>query len=171
MGARRRGPSGWTTSPRASRRAWARRSTACARSILTRRPLWPRGRANTAGRCTRTCRCGRRRKGAAAAAHAPVSEQPAENEACRDAYGRTPTGLLADAGALDASFTGVHGTHLDAADVAMLGEAGAYCCVCPTTERDLADGIGRMRPLVDAGVRLAFGSDSHAVIDPFEEAR
>ncbi len=103
--------------------------------------------------------------------HAHVSEQPAENEACREAYGRTPTGLLADAGALDASFTGVHGTHLDAADVAMFGEAGAHCCVCPTTERDLADGIGRMRPLVDAGVRLSFGSDSHAVIDPFEEAR
>ncbi|HVG75878.1 MAG TPA: formimidoylglutamate deiminase [Thermoleophilaceae bacterium] len=103
--------------------------------------------------------------------HAHVSEQPAENEACRDAYGRTPTGLLADAGALDASFTAIHGTHLDAADVAMLGEAGSCCCVCPTTERDLADGIGRMRPLVDAGVRLAFGSDSHAVIDPFEEAR
>ena len=103
--------------------------------------------------------------------HAHVSEQPAENEACRAAYGRTPTALLAEAGALETSFTAIHGTHLDAADVELLGAAGAHCCVCPTTERDLADGIGRMRPLVDAGVRLAFGSDSHAVIDPFEEAR
>jgi formiminoglutamate deiminase len=103
--------------------------------------------------------------------HAHVSEQPAENEACLEAYGRTPTALLAGAGALDASFTAVHATHLDDGDVSLLGGAGACCCVCPTTERDLADGIGRMRRLVDAGASLSLGSDSHAVIDPFEEAR
>ena len=103
--------------------------------------------------------------------HAHVSEQPAENEACLEAYGRTPTALLAEAGALEANFTAIHATHLDAADLALLGGAGACCCVCPTTERDLADGIGRMRPLVDAGASLAVGSDSHAVIDLFEEAR
>ena len=103
--------------------------------------------------------------------HAHVSEQPAENEACLESYGRTPSALLAEAGALEARFTAVHATHLDAGDVALLGGAGACCCVCPTTERDLADGIGRMRPLVDAGASLAVGSDSHAVIDLFEEAR
>jgi formiminoglutamate deiminase len=103
--------------------------------------------------------------------HAHVSEQPAENEACLEAYGRTPTGLLADAGALDASFTAVHATHPAEADVALLGGAGACCCACPTTERDLADGIGPMRRLVDAGASLSLGSDSHALIDMFEEAR
>jgi formiminoglutamate deiminase len=103
--------------------------------------------------------------------HAHVSEQPAENEACLEAYGRTPTGLLAEAGALDATFTAVHGTHLDDSDVPLLGEARACCCICPTTERDLADGIGAMRRLADAGVSLSLGSDSHAVIDLFEEAR
>jgi formiminoglutamate deiminase len=103
--------------------------------------------------------------------HAHVSEQPAENEACMEAHGRTPTALLSDAGALEASFTAVHATHLDDADVALLGEAGACCCACPTTERDLADGIGAMRRLVDAGASLSLGTDSHAVIDLFEEAR
>ena len=103
--------------------------------------------------------------------HAHVSEQPAENEACMEAYGRTPTALLADAGALVTSFTAVHATHLDDRDMSLLGEARACCCVCPTTERDLADGIGRMRPLVDAGASLSLGSDSHAAIDLFEEAR
>jgi len=103
--------------------------------------------------------------------HAHVSEQPAENVATRAAYGRTPTALLAEAGALDARFTAVHATHLDDDDVALLGKAGACCCVCPTTERDLADGIGAMRRLVDAGASLSLGSDSHAVIDVFEEAR
>jgi formiminoglutamate deiminase len=103
--------------------------------------------------------------------HAHVSEQPAENEACLEAHGRTPSALLADAGALDADFTAVHATHLDEADVRLLGGAEACCCVCPTTERDLADGIGRMRPLAEAGASLSLGSDSHAVIDLFEEAR
>ena len=103
--------------------------------------------------------------------HAHVSEQPAENEACVEAYGGTPTAVLADAGALGADFTAVHATHLSDADVRLLGDAAACCCVCPTTERDLADGIGGMRQLVDAGASLSLGSDSHAVIDMFEEAR
>jgi formiminoglutamate deiminase len=103
--------------------------------------------------------------------HAHVSEQPAENEACVEAYGRTPTALLADAGALSADFTAVHATHLADIDVSLLGEAGACCCACPTTERDLADGIGAMRRLMDAGASLSLGTDSHALIDLFEEAR
>ncbi len=103
--------------------------------------------------------------------HAHVSEQPAENHACMEAYGCTPTALLAAAGALAAPFTAVHATHLEDGDVTLLGEAGACCCICPTTERDLADGIGRMRPLAEAGAALSLGSDSHAVIDLFEEAR
>ena len=103
--------------------------------------------------------------------HAHVSEQPAENQACREAYGRSPTAVLADAGVLAARFTAVHATHLGDSDVAVLGGGGACCCVCPTTERDLADGIGRMRRLVDAGASLSLGTDSHAVIDVFEEAR
>jgi formiminoglutamate deiminase len=103
--------------------------------------------------------------------HAHVSEQVAENEACLDAYGRTPTALLADAGALHGRFTAVHATHLDDRDVGLLGGAGACCCVCPTTERDLADGIGSMRRLANAGASLSLGTDSHAFIDIFEEAR
>lgn len=103
--------------------------------------------------------------------HAHVSEQPAENEATLAAHGRTPTAVLADAGALEARFTAVHATHLSGVDVALLGAAGACCCLCPTTERDLGDGIGAARVLADAGCTLALGSDSQAVIDPFEEAR
>ena len=103
--------------------------------------------------------------------HAHVSEQPAENRACLEAYGRTPTAVLEDAGALAARFTAVHATHLHDSDVALLGGRETWCCVCPTTERDLGDGIGRMRRLVDAGASLSLGSDSHAVIDMFEEAR
>jgi formiminoglutamate deiminase len=103
--------------------------------------------------------------------HAHVSEQPAENEACRVAYDRTPTRLLAEAGALSDRFTAIHVTHPTDADRILLGEAGATVCLCPTTERNLADGIGPAAALRSAGARLAVGSDSQAVIDVFEEAR
>jgi formiminoglutamate deiminase len=103
--------------------------------------------------------------------HAHVSEQPAENEACLAAYGRTPTELLAEAGALSDGFTAIHVTHPSDHDRELLGSAGATVCLCPTTERNLADGIGPASELRQAGARLAVGSDSQAVIDFFEEAR
>jgi formiminoglutamate deiminase len=103
--------------------------------------------------------------------HAHVSEQPAENEACLSAYGVTPVGLLADRGILGSSFTAVHATHLTADDVARLGGGGSQVCFCPTTERDLADGVGPAEALTAAGAKLCLGSDSHAVIDLLEEAR
>lgn len=101
--------------------------------------------------------------------HAHVSEQPRENADALTAYGRTPVEILRDAGALGSDFTAVHATHLTEADIRIL--AGSHVCVCATTERDLADGIGPIPALRDAGARLCLGSDSHAVIDPFEEAR
>jgi formiminoglutamate deiminase len=103
--------------------------------------------------------------------HAHVSEQPAENLAAQMHYGRTPTQLLADAGLVGSRLTAVHATHLGDDDIRLLGEAAATACVCPTTERDLADGIGEARRLVDAGCTISLGSDQHAVIDPFEEMR
>lgn len=103
--------------------------------------------------------------------HVHLSEQPAENEACQQFYGLTPTGLLESQGALGSTTTAVHATHLSSQDVAALGRSGTTICMCPTTERDLADGIGPARALADAGCPISLGSDQHAVIDAFEEAR
>jgi formiminoglutamate deiminase len=103
--------------------------------------------------------------------HVHVSEQVAENVACLEAHGLTPTQLLADAGALGPLTTAVHATHLTDGDIRLLGDSGTSVCFCPTTERDLADGIGPARRLHEAGATLTLGSDSHAVIDLFEEMR
>ena len=103
--------------------------------------------------------------------HLHVSEQPDENEACLDVHGRTPTAVLSGAGALGPDTTLVHATHLTGNDIKLIGAAGAQCCICPTTERDLADGIGPSESLVRAGSTLCAGTDSHAVIDILEEAR
>ncbi|MFG2943639.1 formimidoylglutamate deiminase [Streptomyces adustus] len=103
--------------------------------------------------------------------HVHLSEQTAENDACLAAHGRTPTQLLADHGVLGEHTTGVHNTHLTDTDIALLGDSGTGTCMCPTTERDLADGIGPAAALQRAGSPLSLGSDSHAVIDLLEEAR
>ncbi|SEG93693.1 formiminoglutamate deiminase [Actinacidiphila yanglinensis] len=103
--------------------------------------------------------------------HIHLSEQPAENEACLAVHGRTPARLLDDAGFWGPHTTAVHATHLTADDIALLGSAGSAVCMCPTTERDLADGIGPAPALQRAGSPLTLGSDSHAVVDLLEEAR
>jgi formiminoglutamate deiminase len=103
--------------------------------------------------------------------HFHLSEQRAENEACMTAYGTTPTQLLADHGGLGATASAVHATHLTPDDITALAGSRTNVCMTPTTERDLADGIGPARQLADGGSPLTLGSDSNAVIDLFEEAR
>lgn len=103
--------------------------------------------------------------------HIHVSEQPAENDACRAFYLSSPTELLEDEGALGERFTAVHCTHLSRRDRLLLGGSRTNVCFTPTTERDLADGIGPAPELRDAGAVLTLGSDQHAVTDLFEEAR
>jgi len=103
--------------------------------------------------------------------HVHLGEQIAENESCLAAYRATPTAVLYDAGVLGPRTTVVHATHVTSADIRLLGGSEAFACVCPTTEAELADGIGPFGALAAAGCRLTVGSDSQAVIDLFEEAR
>ncbi|MDN5894208.1 MAG: formimidoylglutamate deiminase [Nocardioides sp.] len=103
--------------------------------------------------------------------HVHLSEQVAENEQCLAAHGRTPAELLDEHGALGDLTSAVHATHLTDHDLALLGGSRTRSCFCPTTERDLGDGIGPSVALADHGSRLTLGSDSHAIIDPFEEMR
>jgi formiminoglutamate deiminase len=147
--------------------AWSART-----ALLTPRPHARIGAAAHSVRAVpRDCLSTFAERTAGLPTHLHLSEQPAENEQCRAAYGCTPTELLARHGVLRPTTTAVHATHLTSADVATLGGSGTGVCLCPTTERDLADGIGPGRALADAGSPLSVGTDSHAVIDLFEEAR
>lgn len=103
--------------------------------------------------------------------HVHSSEQPAEVEACLEVHGRTPTAVLRDVGALGPRTTAVHATHLTPADVIDLDLSSTGVCFCPTTERDLGDGIGPAAALLDGRGLFSLGSDSHAMIDLLEEAR
>ncbi|MCP4444996.1 MAG: formimidoylglutamate deiminase [Myxococcales bacterium] len=103
--------------------------------------------------------------------HMHLSEQMRELEECNTEHGTTPVALMRDNGVLDKDFVAVHATHLCAEEVTALGDARSFVCVCRTTERDLGDGHCDARALLGAGARLCTGIDSHAICDPFEEAR
>jgi len=103
--------------------------------------------------------------------HAHMSEQRGENEACQAVYGVSPTRLLYHHDALGPRTTVVHATHVGPADLELLGGSEVFACLCPTTERDLGDGLAPALPLATAGCTLTLGSDSQAVIDILEEAR
>jgi formimidoylglutamate deiminase len=103
--------------------------------------------------------------------HMHVSEQVAENVACQREYGYTPVDLLAREGLLGKDFVAVHAIHLTAEEIATFAKSQAIVCSCPTTERNLGDGVVPVDALMTAGVRHALGSDSQAQIDPLEDAR
>ena len=103
--------------------------------------------------------------------HAHLSEQRAENVDAVAATGRTPTELLAEAGAIGPRTAVVHGTHLSDQDIQILGRAESFVVICPTTEADLADGLPAAARLAAAGARLSLGGDQQVIIDPFAQAR
>jgi formiminoglutamate deiminase len=103
--------------------------------------------------------------------HMHVAEQPAEIDECKAETGKRPVELLADLGVLGPRFVAVHATHLEAHEARLLGQAQARVCLCPTTERDLGDGLPDATALSDAGVRLCVGVDSHVLTSPLEDLR
>ena len=103
--------------------------------------------------------------------HIHLSEQPAENEACLAVHGLTPTELLSEVGLLGHRTTAIHATHVNERDIGLLAASGTGVCYCATTERDLADGVGPSGEFREQGLEISVGTDSHASIDLFEEAR
>jgi formimidoylglutamate deiminase len=103
--------------------------------------------------------------------HMHVAEQPAEVSACISEYGSSPVALLGTEGLLSERFTGVHVIHVTPKAVGMLTSTGAMVCACPTTERNLGDGVVPVDEFLKQGVPVALGSDSHVQIDLLEDAR
>jgi formimidoylglutamate deiminase len=103
--------------------------------------------------------------------HMHVAEQIAENEACLREYGLTPVALLSREGLLGPDFTAVHAIHITAEEIGLLARSGATVCSCPTTERNLGDGVIVADQVMREGSGIALGSDSQAQIDPLEDAR
>ena len=103
--------------------------------------------------------------------HMHISEQVAENTASVREYGCTPITLLHREKLLGPDFTAVHATHVSESEIATMAQTGANICACPTTERNLGDGVFAADAAMSAGIPVALGSDSQAQIDPLEDAR
>jgi formimidoylglutamate deiminase len=103
--------------------------------------------------------------------HIHAHEQPRELEECFAEHGCSPVELLGRTGFLSDRTTVVHGIHVSERDVALLADADAIVATCPTTEGNLGDGHFPALVYRDAGVRMAIGSDSNVIVDPFEETR
>lgn len=103
--------------------------------------------------------------------HMHVAEQLAEVSACIEEYGRSPVALLGTEGLLSDRFTGVHVIHITPKAARMLGHARAMVCACPTTERNLGDGIVPVDTFFRENVCVSLGTDSQIQIDLLEDAR
>lgn len=103
--------------------------------------------------------------------HMHVAEQQAEVSACIEEYGRSPVALLETEGLLSKYFTAVHAIHVTPKRIATIARAGANVCACPTTERNLGDGVVPVDAYFNAGVPVSLGSDSQIQIDLLEDAR
>lgn len=103
--------------------------------------------------------------------HMHVAEQPAEVSACVEEYGRTPISLLQTEGLLSERFTAVHAIHVTPKAIPSFAKTGAMVCACPTTERNLGDGVIPAEEYFKHNVPICLGTDSHAQIDLLEDAR
>jgi formimidoylglutamate deiminase len=103
--------------------------------------------------------------------HMHVAEVTREVDECVAETKKRPVELLADLGVLSDRFCGVHCTNVAPHEAKLLGDARAFACICPTTERDLGDGLPDLGALRRAGVRLCIGIDSHVITDPFDDLR
>ena len=103
--------------------------------------------------------------------HMHVAEQPREIAECLAETRLRPVELLAVRGILSSRFVAVHATHLAPHEARLLGETSCFACICPTTERDLGDGLPDITALRASGVRLCTGGDSHVVVDPIDDLR
>jgi formimidoylglutamate deiminase len=103
--------------------------------------------------------------------HMHVAEQTAEVQACIEEYGRSPVALLDTEGLLSERVTAVHAIHVTPKAVSAFARGRANVCACPTTERNLGDGVVPVDAYFQAGVAVSLGSDSQIQIDLLEDAR
>lgn len=103
--------------------------------------------------------------------HAHVAEQQREVEEVRQAYGKSPLDWLLSNLDVDEGWCLIHGTQATGEEIDAMVGRGAVVGLCPITESNLGDGIYRCDRHLEAGGRIAIGSDSNVRISVAEELR
>ena len=91
-----------------------------------------------------------------------AAENPAEVDMVVAATGRRPVELLADLGLLDERAVLAHGVELTDREIALVAATGATVAHCPLSNLKLASGFCRVPDLIDAGAKVALGTDGTA---------
>jgi formiminoglutamate deiminase len=103
--------------------------------------------------------------------HIHAAEQTREVEECVAWSGARPVQWLLDNADVDERWCLIHCTHMTDDESRRLAQSGAVAGLCPITEANLGDGIFEAPRYLDAGGRLAVGSDSDVRIALNEELR
>lgn len=106
--------------------------------------------------------------------HIHVSESLAEIAEVAKRYATTPAEHLAKVGLFDASVIAAHCVHVTPEEIQLLVRSGAAASHNPVSNLKLGDGVAPLPALMEAGVRLALGTDgaaSNNTLDLFEEIK
>lgn len=103
--------------------------------------------------------------------HIHIAEQTAEVDKCLAWSGKRPVQWLLENLPVNEHWCLVHATHVEQEEYAQIAERGAVVGLCPTTEANLGDGLFPLRGFLDAGGRIAVGSDSNVSVSVVEELR
>ena len=106
--------------------------------------------------------------------HIHVSETVPQVLTSLRQHGKTPIGVLEEAGLLEVPLLCAHATHATPDDVAALAAAGAGVAHCPKTFLKLAAGIAPVVAMRRHGIPVGLGTDgaaSNNTLDVFEQMR
>lgn len=106
--------------------------------------------------------------------HIHVAEEMFEVEETLAKYKLRPVHYLNDLGVVDERMIAIHLVWLEDSEIRLLGGKNATLAYCPSSNMFLSDGVTRIPELMQAGVRIALGTDgacSNNRISVFEEMR
>ncbi len=101
--------------------------------------------------------------------HIHIAEQTAEVNQIQQHLGKRPVELLFKHVDVAANWCLIHATHLNKSEIKLITRSKAIAGLCPMTEANLGDGIFPLTEFNQQSGRLAIGSDSHILINPFQE--
>jgi len=101
--------------------------------------------------------------------HIHIAEQQVEVEQIQQHTQMRPVEYLYHHFDVNKNWCLVHATHLNEKEVKQIALSGAVAGICPLTEANLGDGVFPLPEFLQQKNQLAIGSDSHILINPFQE--
>jgi len=94
--------------------------------------------------------------------HIHLHETANEIEQSLTQYGKRPLERLNELGLVSPNLMAVHVTQITDEEITLLAESGSHVVHCPESNLKLASGFCPVAKLMDAGINVALGTDSHA---------